>query len=61
MVQLGSQEYMMNYFVFDNFVNNQVLLNQIVDDCYFNYITKLKIKSWVVGGVYNNEICKLEL
>ncbi len=49
---------MMNYLVFDIFVNNQIWLNWIVDDCYFSYITKLKIKSWVVGGVYNKEIGK---
>jgi len=49
---------MMNYFFFDIFVKNQIWLNQIVDDCYFSYITKLKIKSWVVGGAYNKEIGK---
>jgi hypothetical protein len=50
MVHLGSQEYMMNYFVFDIFVNNQIWLKRIVDDCYFNYITKLKINHgwWAV-------------
>jgi hypothetical protein len=61
MVQVCSQEYMMNYFFFDIFVNNQIWLNQIVDNCYFSYITKLKIKSWVVDGVYNKEIGKLML
>jgi len=49
---------MMNYFFFDIFVKNQIWLNQIVDDCYFSYITKLKIKSWVVGGAYSKEIGK---
>jgi hypothetical protein len=58
MVQVSSQEYMMNFFVFDIFVKNKIWLNQIVDDCYLSCITKLKIKSWVVGGVYNKEIDK---
>jgi len=58
MVQLGSQEYTMNCFIFDIFVKNQIWLKSIMDDCYFSYITKLKIKSWVVGGVCNKEIGK---
>jgi hypothetical protein len=45
MVQVGSQKNLGRFiFLLSNFVNSQIWLNHLMEDCHLNYITKFKLK-----------------